>query len=144
MTTSASAAAVVADGRQSVTEFLLAPDVLERICSTLTSTTSEELKCEILDFIADLSMELSIEQRSLLRTNGVLAALKDFAKMNPSPKGLLRAKLASTLLCFATDDFIPPEKPSEENVEPKLFVPKTAYDWDALGRESDRTTLMLL
>lgn len=130
--------------RQSVTDVLLSPDMIESICSALTSTASEELQCEILDLIADLSMELSLEQRGSLRTNGVLASMQEFAKQNKAPKGLLRAKLASALLCFTADDFIPQERPTEENVKPQLLVPKTAYDWDALGREYDRTMLMLL
>ena len=125
----------------SATELLLSPDFVSNLCDTLTSTTSQELQCEILDLYSDLSMELSLEKRPILSSNGILQSLKQFAKQQVPLTGVLKTKLASALFCFSTEEFIPSERPSEEDVKPELLVPRSAYDWDALGRDTD---IMLL
>ena len=107
------------------------------VCNALTASSNEDLQCAILDFVSELSMELPLESKSLLRTNGVLVALTSFAKKTRNPTGLLKRKLATSLLCFPAEDFIPPIRPKELDMKSPPRIPKTAYDWDALGREID-------
>ena len=122
---------------ESITDFILSEDFIMNVCNALTASSNEDLQCAILDFVSELSMELPLESKSLLRTNGVLVALTSFAKKTRNPTGLLKRKLATSLLCFPAEDFIPPIRPKELDMKSPPRIPKTAYDWDALGREID-------
>ena len=68
----------------------------------------------------------------------MLDALTAFAgRVGGAPTGLLRRRLAAALLCFAAGDFVPPIRPKELDMKSPPRIPRTAYDWDALGREID-------